>query len=74
MFATISAMQLRTSIGDVLNRIEYKGDRVVIERKGTPVAAMIRVEDLRRLEALDLDFTRIDFVHHEASTDLLSTN
>lgn len=53
MFATISAMQLRTSIGDVLNRIEYRGDRVVIERKGTPVAAIIGVPDLRRLEALE---------------------
>jgi len=55
MFASISAMQLRTSIGDVLNRIEYKGDRVMIERKGTPVAAMIGVEDLRRLEALEAE-------------------
>jgi len=53
MFASISAMQLRTSIGDVLNRIEYRGDRVVIERKGTPVAAIIGVPDLRRLEALE---------------------
>jgi prevent-host-death family protein len=55
MFASISAMQLRTSIGAVLNRIEYKGDRVVIERKGTPVAALVSVEDLHRLEALEAE-------------------
>ena len=53
MFASISAMQLRASIGDVLNRIEYRGERVVVERKGTPVAAIIGVADLQRLETLE---------------------
>jgi hypothetical protein len=38
-----------------------------------PLGELLRIVQ-RRLEALDLDFTRIDFVHHEASTDLLSTN
>ena len=55
MSASISAMQLRTSIGDVLNRIEYRGERVVVERKGTPVAAIIGVADLQRLEALEAE-------------------
>lgn len=55
MFASISAMQLRASIGDVLNRIEYRGERVVVERKGEPVAAIIGVADLRRLEALEAE-------------------
>lgn len=55
MFASISAMKLRTSIGDVLNRIEYKGERVVVERKGTPVAVIIGVDDLRRLEAIEAE-------------------
>jgi len=38
-----------------------------------PLGELLRIVQ-RRLEALDLDFTRIVFVHHEASTDLLSTN
>jgi prevent-host-death family protein len=53
MFSSISAMQLRASIGDVLNRIQYLGERVVVERKGEPVAAIIGVADLRHLEALE---------------------
>lgn len=53
MFASVSAMQLRTSIGDILNRIQYRGERVMVERKGEPVAAIIGVADLRRLEALE---------------------
>lgn len=55
MFTSISAMKLRASIGDVLNRIEYRGERVVVERKGEPVAAIIGVADLRRLEALEAE-------------------
>lgn len=55
MSVSISAMKLRTSIGDVLNRIEYRRERVLVERKGEPVAAIIGVEDLRRLEALEAE-------------------
>ena len=38
-----------------------------------PLGELLRIVQ-RRLEALDLGFTRIAFVHHEASTDLLSTD
>jgi prevent-host-death family protein len=55
MFSSISAMQLRASIGDVLNRIQYRGERVVVERKGEPVAAIIGVADLRRFEAMEAE-------------------
>ncbi len=38
-----------------------------------PLGELLRIVQ-RRLEALDLGITRIAFVHHEASTDLLSTS
>lgn len=38
-----------------------------------PLGELLRIVQ-RRLEALDLGFTRIVFVHHEASTDLHSTS
>jgi prevent-host-death family protein len=47
---TVSAMELRKSIGDILNRIQYTHERVVIERKGEPAAALVSVADLARLE------------------------
>jgi prevent-host-death family protein len=50
---TISAMDLRGSIGDVLNRVQYTNERFVIERKGAPVAVMVRVDELERLERLE---------------------
>ncbi len=51
--ATVSAMELRNAIGDILNRIQYTNERVVIERKGAPVAVMVRVDELERLERLE---------------------
>ena len=50
---TISAMELRGSIGDILNRVQYTNERFVIERKGTPIAVMIRVDEIERLERLE---------------------
>ena len=32
-------------------RVGYGGERFVIERRGRPLAALVRVEDLERLEA-----------------------
>ena len=47
---TVSAMELRKSIGDILNRIQYTQDRIIVERKGEPAAALVSVADLERLE------------------------
>lgn len=38
---------------DVLRRAEYGGERVIVERHGKPVAAIVSTDDLRRLEATD---------------------
>lgn len=50
---SITAMELRDRIGDVLNRVLYNGERIVIERRGRPVAAIISMADLEYLERLE---------------------
>jgi antitoxin (DNA-binding transcriptional repressor) of toxin-antitoxin stability system len=50
MITRISSADLHTRIGNVLTRIQRKGERFVIERRGIPVAAVISIEDLQRLE------------------------
>lgn len=49
---TIAASKARDELGDLLNRVAYSRERVVIERSRKPVAALIPLEDLRLLEAL----------------------
>ncbi len=54
---TVSVAKIRNNMADVLNRVAYGGERVVLERRGKGVAALVSVEDLALLEELE---TRAD--------------
>jgi prevent-host-death family protein len=47
------ASKVREKFSDVLNRVAYRRDRVVLERHGRAVAALVPVEDLELLEELE---------------------
>ena len=49
----ISTSKARETFSDVIGQVVYAGERVVLERRGKPVAAVISIEDLRLLEALE---------------------
>ena len=42
----------------VINRVAYKRERIILHRRGKDVAAIIPIEDLRRLERLEGRFGR----------------
>jgi prevent-host-death family protein len=48
---TITSRKLREDLADTLNRVAYAGERVVIERHGKPVAALVSVDDLAEIQA-----------------------
>jgi prevent-host-death family protein len=43
MKQTISTMNMRKNLGDILNRVDLRHDQFVIERKGKPLAALIPI-------------------------------
>lgn len=43
----------RENLADHLERAAYRGERFVVTRNGKPRAALVSIDDLRRLEALD---------------------
>jgi antitoxin Phd len=49
----IGVAEIRSSMADVLNRVAYQGERVVLERRGKGVAAIVSMEDLALLEAME---------------------
>jgi prevent-host-death family protein len=49
----IGVAEIRNNLADALNRVAYQGERVVLERRGKGVAALVSMEDLARLESLD---------------------
>jgi prevent-host-death family protein len=52
MSERFNVVQLKQSLGEILNRTEYAGERFVIHRRGKDAAAVIPIEDLRLLERL----------------------
>jgi prevent-host-death family protein len=52
MTQTVSTLEIRERLGDILNRVALRHDQFIIERKGKPLAAMIPVDKLRQIERL----------------------
>jgi prevent-host-death family protein len=49
----LAVTQAREDLAELLNRVAYGGERVVLERRGRNVAALIPIEDLEMLELLE---------------------
>ena len=49
----IPASAVRDSFSETLDRVAYKGERIVLERQGKAVAALVSVKDLELLESLE---------------------
>jgi len=49
----ISLADLRARLGDLVTRISYQHDRVVITKHGKPVAALISASDMEKFEELE---------------------
>ena len=62
----LTATALREKLGDVLNRVAYGGERIILERRGKDVAALVPMADLALLNELE---DRIDL---EAAREALA--
>ena len=49
MIQTLSTLDLRRKLGDLLNRVALRHDEFVIERKGKPLAALVPIERLEQM-------------------------
>lgn len=52
---TVAVVEARKKFSDLMARVAYAGERVVVERRGKPMMAWISVEDLHRLEKLETE-------------------
>ncbi len=50
MVTRVGTHEAKTNLSEYLNRAAYRGERFLIERHGRPVAALVGVADLERLE------------------------
>lgn len=46
----VSAMKARQNLGQLLEEVFYRGDRIIIKRAKKPMAVLIPIQDYTRLE------------------------
>lgn len=51
MVRKVSAMTVRDRLGQLLEEVHYKGDTVIIERAGRPMAVLVPLAEYERLRA-----------------------
>ena len=52
MITETSAVTLRQNLGDMLNRVQYRRDSIVITKDGKPVAALVDAALFERIRAM----------------------
>ncbi len=50
---TFGIAELRNNLGEAVNRAAYGGERVILTRRGKGVVALVSLDDLATLEALE---------------------
>ena len=53
MAKVVSASKARVDFAETINQVAYTGERVVLDRHGKPVAAIIPIDDLYFLEEME---------------------
>ena len=53
MHHRLPTSKAREQFADILNEVAYKGERVLLHRRGKDIAAVISADDLALLEALE---------------------
>ena len=53
MHQRLPTSKAREQFADILNEVAYKGERVLLHRRGKNIAAVISADDLALLEALE---------------------
>jgi prevent-host-death family protein len=50
MLKKVSAIKARQNLGQLLNEVSIKGDFFIIERAGKPLAALVDLESLQKIQ------------------------
>ena len=62
---TISVVEARRRFSEIINRVVHRHERIVISRRGRPVAAVINLDDLARLGQMPDNATPVELPSNE---------
>lgn len=66
----VSITEARERLADIANRADLMGERIVVERRGRRLCAIVSVEDLEILERLE-DAIDLETARCRSSEDLI---
>jgi len=49
----IGVADIRANLAEVINRVAYGGERIVLQRRGKQVLAVVPIDDLETLNAME---------------------
>lgn len=52
MVTEVNAVNFRQNLGEMLNRVEYRNESIVIQKDGKPVAALVDAEMFARIRRM----------------------
>ncbi|MBM3474897.1 MAG: type II toxin-antitoxin system Phd/YefM family antitoxin [Armatimonadetes bacterium] len=52
----IGLTEIRSQFHDAIRKVQFGGERIVLERQGRPVAALVSLEDLELLEEIEDEY------------------
>ncbi len=67
---TMKASEVRQQLSQVLNQVFHKRVRVIIEKNGIPVAAIVSATDLKRLKNIEAEENKVIDEMRAAFSDL----
>jgi prevent-host-death family protein len=50
---TIGIAEIKRSISTIINRVTFGHERIILTSRGKPKAALVSIEDLQKLEAME---------------------
>jgi len=59
MVTEVSAVKFRQNLGEMLNRVQYRNDSIVISKDGEPVAALVDAELFARIRRMRSRFDEL---------------
>jgi len=66
---SLSASEVRKEFAETLNRVAYKSERIALDRRGKPVAALVPIEDVELLERLEEELDLAEALAALSQTD-----
>ncbi len=55
MTIQVSIGQVKRDISDLVNRVAYRGERIILTSRGRPKAVLINLEDYANLQRFEID-------------------